>query len=173
MAKRGPTGLCYQYIVGPTALRALYNRAYGPTGLIILLNTALRALLRSRLWPKKKPASGQRKKPALAEEAGLHRPKPALSAKSRLLLARKPALLARKAGSFGQKEPAYAGFAGSSFPLGATERSRLEPAKAGSFWPEKSRLTPRPEAGSFWPEKSRLWPEGAGSFRGAHAFVTS
>ena len=64
----------------------------------------------------------------------------------------------QKEPAFGQKEPAFGQKEPASFPLGATERSRLMPAKAGSFRPERSRLF-MAKAGSF---SGRLWPASAG-----------
>ena len=82
----------------------------------------LRRLTPASFWPGRKPAFGQRsrltpRKPALAEEAGLHRPKPASSGrKSRLTPAEAGSSLAERAGLrrltpalSARKKPAHAG----------------------------------------------------------------
>ena len=94
---------------------------------------------------------------------------------SRLKPAEAGSFLGQKAGFWPEKsrlwpekEPANAGFAGSSFPLGATEGSRRKPAKAGFFLARERaglhRQKPAPfgqkpalsaRSRLFWPKEAR------------------
>ena len=118
---------------------------------------------KSRLSPASAGSSfGRKKEPAFPAKAGFFPKRAGFSGQSRLLLARKPAPLAKRAGFFGQKEPAYAGFTSRLFPLGATGKSRPKPAQPASFWPGKepaytgqSRLLLLAGFGRLWPALAR------------------
>ena len=151
------------------ALRSRLTPAYA--GLYTLKHTPAYAGLRRLFWPGRSRLFWP--KPAYTGQ------KPAFSGQSRLFSGQKAGFSGQSRLLPGQKEPAYAGFTSRLFPLGATERSRLTPAEAGSFWPgkepafgQKKPAYTEPASGRLWPEEPERWAPRPLKGRGCQ-YVTS